>query len=179
MVTIELAPEFAEALWPIDQAEMEKNDADETEDLAYVRVPAAGDNPSNWPVDAVLACQFYWVFTDEKALDHSITIIANLTYYSYRTQSLESITTSVDVNVVHDAGSTTSTARAVTPSNYLAFAHCTKDVIDYYKVWVESGKWINVVMTPPEGQNFDLFLYDKDENELDSSEENGDEILLC
>jgi len=31
-------------------------------------------------------------------------------------------------------------------------------------------------MTPPDGQNFDLFLYDRYGNELDSSAESGDEI---
>jgi hypothetical protein len=155
---------------------MVKEDADETEDLAYLMVPAAGGYPSSWPVDAILASQIFWVFTDDNSLDHSITITANLTYYSYRTQEIESITTSVDLNIVHDAGSTRATARQVTPGNYLAYADDDTDQVDYYEMSVQSGKWINVLMTPPTGANFDLSLYDKYGNLLDTSSKSGDEI---
>ncbi len=43
------------------------------------------------------------------------------------------------------------------------------DTVDYFKIYVTSGQVINASMTPPSNADFDLYLYDPYQSQVDSS----------
>ncbi len=173
LLTVELAPYFSTELYKVHELDVEH--AGVTENFAYVNVSAAQDGALRWPVDAELSDTIVWVFTDDDGT-HSIKLTALLKYYSFESYTEEVISTSVNVTVVSDAGNTRDDARQVEPGKYLAYVDDIYDKNDYYQLAVPSGKWVNVLMTPPSDMDFDLYLYDQYGNELDSSEETGDGI---
>ena len=102
LVTIDLAPDLANALYPTSDEEergFHFDEALENESIAYIS--AEGDRATDWgwPVDALLGDQIEWVFTDDNDQDHSVTVTAELEYYSYQTFEIETISTSVDLSV--------------------------------------------------------------------------------
>jgi hypothetical protein len=137
-----------------------KVDAYETQNVALLKAPALGDDPSNWPVDALLGSAFYWVFTDNNDRDHSIKITAKLTYFSYTTNQNETITTSVNLNIWPDAGDNLASANQVTPGKYLAHVFDIADPDDYFMVTVPAHKYIYSFLRPIGGVLYaDLYLY--------------------
>lgn len=155
---------YSRSLWKPD--EVEKIDANTTQNIAYVKVPAAGSGESDYPVDAELSATLYWIFTDDNTESHSITITTQVTYYSLADNQLYTVPTSVEITVVRDAGNSLSTARAVTPGTYLAFVGQAvpspgfDDFDDYYKLNVGEGMDLHLTMKPHNNTNFDLYLYD-------------------
>ncbi|MGQ9506384.1 MAG: hypothetical protein ACUVTB_00825 [Candidatus Bathycorpusculaceae bacterium] len=176
LVTLETVSAYSKAMWPLKISAVDRRNANETESLAYVGAPAAGDNPTNWPVDASLGAEVYWIFTDDNARDHSLKITANLTYYSYKTQRLESVTTSVNLNVVCEAGNTISTARYAATGEYLAYLDDPYDKDDYYNISVLYGEYIEIIMRPTQNMNFDLYLYNRQGNLVAYSNRTNDDI---
>ncbi len=104
LVTVELAPDLARALYPAD--ELDYKPAGQSDDVAYVKASAAYAGSWMWPVDAILGDLIEWVFTDNNDRDHSVTVTAELEYYSYQTLKIEKISTSVklSVKIYHDPG---------------------------------------------------------------------------
>ena len=67
-----------------------------------------------------------------------------------------------------DAGSTTSGATEIQAGTGSGYLNST-DTVDYYKVHVSSGQTIRASVTPPSGSDFDLYLYDASQSQVDSS----------
>lgn len=68
-------------------------------DFCYVNTSAlAYAPPYDYPVDASLGTQVYWVFLDDNTLDHEVTLTARLKYYSNMHQAFVAIETSVTLN---------------------------------------------------------------------------------
>ncbi len=98
LVSLDLAGAYARSTWPVHPLDYE--DAhDPDQNIAYVNASAADTGAFSFPVDASLADQFEWVFTDDNDQDHSVTVTAELEYYSYQTFEIETISTSVDLSV--------------------------------------------------------------------------------
>jgi len=102
LVTIELAPDLANALFPTSHEEEDGftfDEALENESTAYVSAEGDRAGALGWPVDALLGDQIEWVFSDDNDQDHSVTVTAELEYRSYQTFEIETISTSVDLSV--------------------------------------------------------------------------------
>jgi len=174
VVGLETVATYSAAMVPVST--VNKKDANETENLAYVSVPAAGDDHSDWPVDASLGAQIYWVFNDNNTLDHSLKITAELTYFSYKTWQNETITTSVNLNVPCDAGNDIATSRKVSSGEYLAYLDHDYDKDDYYNISVSYGQYVEIIMHPPNDANFDLYLYNKQGTIVAQSKRSGNQF---
>jgi hypothetical protein len=72
-----------------------------------------------------------------------------------------------------DAGDDFDTATDVTPGIYEGFGE-TYDMNDYYKIYVSASNVINVTMTPSMFSDFDLALYDPNEDLVGESSNAGD-----
>jgi len=98
LVSVALAPALARALYPAH--ELDYDYAGESDDVAYVNASGAPAGTWGWPVDACLGDLFEWVFMDDNVMDHSVTVTAELEYYSHEIADFVTITTSVDLNVL-------------------------------------------------------------------------------
>jgi hypothetical protein len=129
---------------------------------AYAKVLTA-DNV----VDASFGICVLWVFTDDdRSQDHSLKVSATVQYDEYDSLNnflgSNEVTTSTNLNIIHDAGNTINNARCVTTGEYLAYVDDPLDSNDYYycDVTVPANKYIYVTMTPlRECADFDLYLY--------------------
>jgi len=72
-----------------------------------------------------------------------------------------------------DAGDDFDTATEITPGIYEGFGE-TYDMNDYYKIYVSASNVINVMMTPSMFSDFDLALYDANEDLVEESTNVGD-----
>jgi hypothetical protein len=77
-----------------------------------------------------------------------------------------------DMGTGTDAGDSLSVATAIAAGSGTGYIDST-DINDYYKVYVNSGQTISVDMTPPTGSDFDLYLYDSSQYQVDSSAYGG------
>jgi hypothetical protein len=150
-----------------EPTEMKRQNANITQNIAYIKVPATGNDPSDYPVDAEISAQIYWIFNDANTENHSITITTQLNYYSLENDQFYNLTTSVDITVVRDTGNSFNdpNVRTVYPGTYLAFvgedvSHGSNDFDDYYKLNVGEGMVLHLTMTPANDTDFDLYLYD-------------------
>jgi len=71
-----------------------------------------------------------------------------------------------------DAGDDFNTATQISAGSYDGFVE-SFDINDYYKVYLSAGNTINVNMTPSSGSNFDIALYNLDEEFIDESTLSG------
>jgi len=99
--------------------------------------------------------------------------------YWYRGSGSYSLTVTVvggtaqdDMNTSIDAGNSFSAATTILPKSGMGYIDYT-DTNDYYKVHVNSGQTISVEMTPPPGSDFDLYLYDSSQSQVDYSNYGG------
>ena len=99
LVTVSLASSLAGTLYPAQFDGDSYEPAGVTDDVAYVNADAAPAGTWGWPVDALLGDQIEWVFMDDNDRDHSVTVTAELKYYSYEVDDFVTITTSVDLSV--------------------------------------------------------------------------------
>jgi len=147
-------------------------DTDELPNGGSVEVSTihTGMNPDRWVVDANIGVTIYWVLTDQNNQDHSLSITATADYVmydEYANRIDDSYSTSVDLQVVRDAGNSFASARVVPalPAQYGAFVGITipppgtDDVKDFYRVNVPINHILKAEMTPPNNTNFDLYLY--------------------
>ncbi|MCP8315321.1 MAG: pre-peptidase C-terminal domain-containing protein [archaeon] len=71
-----------------------------------------------------------------------------------------------------DAGDDFDTATQISAGSYEGFVE-DFDINDYYKIHVSAGNTINVTMTPSGGSNFDLKLFDPNEDLVEESTNSG------
>jgi hypothetical protein len=180
VIVYETVEAYSRSLWKAKEMSI-KDHANTTESLAYVSVPAAGSNPAEYPVDATLGAQVYWVF-DETGADqnHALKVTVELKYYSYDTGQIESVTTSVNLNIVPDAGNRINdpNVRSIGCGVYKAFLCPVHDTSDFYEITVhESGKMVEVWLKPPSDADYDLYLYDRNKIQLGYSTNRGNGVM--
>lgn len=174
LLSIELAPYFARELYKVHELDIEH--ASTTEPFAYVNASAKQDYNMQWPVDAELSDTIFWVFKDDDGT-HSIKLTALLKYYSFESCSEETISTSVNLTLIRDAGNDINgpDVRVISSGAYIAYVGInapppgTDDIKDFYKIWVKFYQTINIKMLPPPNVNFDLHLYDPNKSLVASS----------
>jgi hypothetical protein len=91
--------------------------------------------------------------------------------YSF-TVWLSSVATQNDWNSGQDAGDTRDQALAISPSSGSGYLDST-DTNDYYKITTTSSGGIDVILAPPTGSDFDLYLYDSNGSQVASSTRSG------
>jgi len=180
VVGYETAEAFSKSLWQAQEAE--KEDANATENLAYISVPAAGSSSLNWPLDALIGAQIYWIFTDTNTDPHQLEISIELEYYSYQLMNETTVSTSVYIACPRDAGNSIDdpNVRVIEPGTYKAFVGTgvpppgCDDARDFYKIWIDGSHGFDISMKPPNSTtiNFDLHLYNPNK-QLRKSSENG------
>ena len=77
-----------------------------------------------------------------------------------------------DMSSGADAGGSLDTATAISAGTGSGYVD-SSDTADYYKVSVSSGQTIQASLTPPTGSDFDLYLYDTNQTQVDSSSYGG------
>jgi hypothetical protein len=176
LLSTELAPYFSTELYKVHNYDIEE--ADETENIAYVNVSAMQDYNFQWPVDAELSNTISWVFKDDDGT-HTIKITALIKYFSYESYTEKTISTSVNVTLIRDAGNDINgpDVRVISSGAYIAYVGIgapppgTDDIKDFYKIWVKYYQTINIKMQPPAAPNvnFDLHSYDPNKSLVASS----------
>ena len=73
-----------------------------------------------------------------------------------------------DMGTGGDAGNSISTATTISAGTGTGYLDST-DGEDYFKIAVSSGQTLTVSMTPPSGADFDLYIYDTNQYQVDSS----------
>jgi len=69
-----------------------------------------------------------------------------------------------------DAGGSTSTATSLNPTNATYYGNLSStDTADFYSISLPNGTGISVGLTSPSGGDFDLYLYDSGNSQIDSS----------
>jgi hypothetical protein len=71
-----------------------------------------------------------------------------------------------------DAGNSISTATTISAGTGTGYLDST-DGDDYFKIAVSSGQIVTVSMTPPSDSDFDLYIYDTNQSQVDSSNLGG------
>ena len=86
---------------------------------------------------------------------------------------LSSISTLVladDAGSGSDAGGSSSTATSLSPTNATYYGNLSStDTADFYSISMPNGTGISVGLTSPSGGDFDLYLYDSGNSQIDSS----------
>ncbi len=167
VVIYEVADNYVSTFRKPEPDVMERQNANTTQSTAYIKVPAAGNDFSDYPVDAIIGAQIYWVFDDHNTNDHSIAITTQLSYSTSDLDQCDNLTTSVEISVVRDAGNSINdpNVKTVYPGTYIAFVgqgipHGSDDLDDYYKFNVDEGMVLHLTMKPANNSDFDLYLYD-------------------
>jgi len=140
---------------------------------AYIKVPAK----SNTIVDASLNIGFYWVFKDDYTQCHNLKITGIVEYEEYPSGKIASATTSLNIEVGRDTNDNFDAADPVQSGTYGLDPMLWLggyDHWDFYKINVGSGYVIDILMTPPIQQDFDLFLYNPWRTKVASSENRQD-----
>jgi hypothetical protein len=91
--------------------------------------------------------------------------------YSF-TVWLSSVAAQNDWNSGRDAGNSRDQALAISPGSGTGYLDST-DTNDYYKITTTSSGEIDVILTPPTGSDFDLYLYDSNGSQVTSSVRSG------
>jgi hypothetical protein len=161
---LELAPALARAQWPVHAPDREDAWTLPGENFAYLN--ASADYAYGWPVDATLSAPISWVFTDENTVDHSVSITAELRYYSYITHQIFKLQTQpLTLRFLRDAGNIISDSRDIGSAPARVRGHVgIADTDDYFRFHVSTVSGyayhkLDVTMAPPLDSDFDLELY--------------------
>jgi len=143
---------------------------------AYMKVPAK----SNTIVDASLDIIFYWILDPPNNLSryHNLQITAIVEYEEYPSGKLSNVNSSVNIEIRPDNNNSFDTAYSVGPGTYgidpMLWLSGGYDSEDYYRTYLRLNYNIDVSMSPPAWQNFDLYLYNPSRTEVRSSRNSGD-----
>jgi hypothetical protein len=142
-----------------------------------------GENPSPKPIDyiqvdvggglfsfsdAALGTLVFWIFPDSNNQDNSLKITAEVDYGDPD----ETFSTSTTLKMVKDIGDTPEDALETPEGTFRGYVG-DEDDCDYYKIWAEQDRYIDVMLYP---RNYsysdltvDLYLYDPTETQRASS----------
>jgi len=99
-IGVELGYEYAKQLWQAKPIDIYDSYDNATTNFCYVNVSAAANHPPyDYPVDASIGTQIFWVFLDDNNLDHELTLTAQLKYYSHIQQKIITLNTSTTLRV--------------------------------------------------------------------------------
>jgi hypothetical protein len=142
---------------------------------AYIIAPTPNsttlDNKGSG-VDASIGTLIDWILTDENNdVEHLLTVTATLEYFEltwqgYVVETPLVVTTSVNLKIIPDSpdklnNNSFENATQLQGGNYTwLYADCYYDQFDFYKVYVESGKSLQVKIDVESGKDLNLYLYD-------------------
>lgn len=112
----------------------------------------------------------FWVFKDQELENHQLNVTLKANYYN-GTANLE-VNLPIQLNMTTDIGDDFYTATEIREGEYCKCLD-TIDCADMYIVDVPEGQTVNLTMTPPEDADFNLYLYNSDQEQIASSEETG------
>lgn len=99
-VTTELGYDLARQLWEADPIGIRDEYSDPGTNSCYVNASAVAYHPPyDYPVDASIGTEIFWVFLDDNNLDHELTLTAQLKYYSHIQQKIVTLNTSTTLRV--------------------------------------------------------------------------------
>lgn len=176
LVTIPLVIQAAREMHPANVPDAVIHDACENDNLAFVSAFAETIPYPQWgyPVDALLGIRVFWIFMDHNSCDHSITITADLEYYSYTTDSHQNLTISqpLTVTFLHETE-----PKLVYPPVTIKASLGVDDQADDFKFWVGGTKTIKADMDPPAFSDFDMELLNPYGEVIAFSRNRGYEII--
>jgi hypothetical protein len=95
-LTMELGYEYAKHLRQVQPIAIYDSHVNPETDFCYLNASAATYSPPyDYPVDASVGAQVFWVLLDDSNLDHELTLTAQLKYYSDIQQEVITLETSV------------------------------------------------------------------------------------
>lgn len=171
LVTIPLALDYARSLSPANVPPADIVDAYESDNLAYIRASADTASSWGWPVDASVGIQVYWVFNDHNTLDHSLTITAELEYYSYDSfNEVTLVSNTVTLSFMHEVE-----PKSVSIPVNITGSLGVDDQEDIYTftIYVSTDPPIHVTMNPAPDADFDLEVLDSNGVVVGSSKNRG------
>jgi hypothetical protein len=99
-VTTELGYDLARQLWEADPIGIRDEYSDPGTNFCYVNASAVAYYPPyDYPVDASIGTEIFWVFLDDNNLDHELTLTAQVKYYSHIQQKIVTLNTSTTLRV--------------------------------------------------------------------------------
>lgn len=129
-VIAELGYDYAKQLAQADPVDIRDEYTNPGTDFCYVNASAATYHPPyDYPVDASVGSQFFWVFLDDNNLDHELTLTAQLKYYSNIQEEIITLETSTTLRVYIG-----------TPSTPRRPEGCTSGYVDSYYTYNTSTK---------------------------------------
>lgn len=110
------------------------------------------------PKNCQLISNIDWVFLNQD-VDDNIAVTLKTTYFNGTTY--RKIIMPLHFSIRTDAGNSLDdpNARQVVSGAYKGFLSLGSDHDDYYKIWVDQGNMITVLMAPPFNADYDLYLY--------------------
>ena len=176
LVTIPFVIQAAHDMHPANVPPADIHDAYENDGLASVSAAAETSPYPNWgwPVDALIGMKVYWIFTDHNTCDHSMTVSAELEYYSYVTGSTHNLTTNqpLTVTFLHEIE-----PKLVNPPVCIKASLGVDDQIDDFRFWVGGTNTIKADMDPPASSDFDLELLGPSGNVIAYSRNRSNETI--
>jgi len=122
-----------------------------------------------------------WVFGDPNNENHQLNVALEATYYNGA--AYRKIILPIQFHIWVDAGNNFESAKQIDVGNYTAFLGIgtpfpgCDDLEDYYRLRVEEDKNIHVQITHQTNIDFNLYLYDPNENLLASSCSRPPEVM--
>ena len=173
------AVSFAVKFYPIDYdaSVWVREDFQVKHNVTVTHMKGIGTNASEAYVSATvtdspshLRVITYWLFNDQNIKDHQLKVVLEFTYRN--TSTYKKLVLPILLDMVRDVGNTFETAKYVKTGEYRGCLESV-DYIDMYAVEIQEGQTLSVVMTPPEEADYDLYLYNQDEVEIDNSTQTG------
>ena len=103
-------------------------------------------------------------------VSHQLTVSSEITYYNGTVY--KRVVLLIVLQVIADAGGSFETARTIGFGNHTAFIHFVDDPKDYYKIWLNEGQMVSIMLSiqePNPGLYLHLYLYSPDGNPVASS----------
>jgi len=125
-VTTELGYDLARQLWEADPIGIRDEYSDPGTNFCYVNASATAYYPPyDYPVDAEVGTQIFWVFLDDNNLDHELTLTAQVKYYSHAQENIVTLETSVTLKVYINNAPNTPSLTGPT-SGYVSWSYTYK-----------------------------------------------------
>jgi hypothetical protein len=139
---------------------------------AYLRLSGL-----NQPKSILFLGPAHWVLRSNHNQTHALDCRVELTYYN-NTHYVKTVLP-IEIVVWADAGNSFETARTISFGNHTGFIQWGDDPEDYYKIRLENGQAIQVMVYPVQpyaGIDFDLYLYNPNLNQVANATEEEIEL---
>jgi hypothetical protein len=160
LVTIPLAIDYVRSLSPLNIPLADIHDAYESDPLAYIKASADTISALGWPVDASVGSQVFWVFNDDNNLEHSLSITAEVKYYSYITNTEHTLSVATPVTLTVSPESEFRQVHIPVTISGSVGVDDTQDSLWYFLGGYNF--WHKISLTPYSAGDMSLTLYDYD-----------------